>query len=64
MRTVLSFLTRTRGSKRLHITDMLTYAYLLLGTVIMFGPVIWLVMSSSSNRAQPSPWCAPMTTRS
>ncbi len=52
MRTVLSFLTRTRGSKRLHITDLLTYAYLLLGTVIMFGPVIWLVMSSFKPQAE------------
>jgi alpha-1,4-digalacturonate transport system permease protein len=46
MNTVLSFLTRTRGSRRLHSTDLLTYLYLLLGTVMMFGPVLWLVMSS------------------
>jgi alpha-1,4-digalacturonate transport system permease protein len=43
---VTSFLTRTRGGPRLHITDMLSYLYLFLGTVLMFGPVLWLVLSS------------------
>ncbi len=43
---VTSFLTRTRGGPRLHITDMLSYLYLVLGTVLMFGPVLWLVLSS------------------
>jgi alpha-1,4-digalacturonate transport system permease protein len=52
MSTVLQFLSNTRGRKRLHITDMLTYVYLLLGTVIMFGPVIWLVMSSFKPQAE------------
>jgi alpha-1,4-digalacturonate transport system permease protein len=40
------FLTRTRGQGRLHVTDMVTYLYLLLGVVVMFGPILWLVMSS------------------
>jgi len=40
------FLTRTRGRHRLHWTDWACYAYLLLGLVAMFGPVLWLVMSS------------------
>lgn len=52
MRTVLDFLTRTRGRKRLTVTDMLTYGFLLLGTVMMFGPVIWLVLSSFKTQAE------------
>jgi alpha-1,4-digalacturonate transport system permease protein len=45
-----NFITRTRGGahggSRLHWTDWLSYAYLLAGLVVMFGPVLWLVMSS------------------
>ncbi|MFC5520252.1 carbohydrate ABC transporter permease [Polaromonas jejuensis] len=41
-----NFLTRTRGRNRLHWTDWLSYAYLLMGLIVMFGPVLWLVMSS------------------
>jgi alpha-1,4-digalacturonate transport system permease protein len=46
MSAILDFLTRTRGRRRLHITDVVTYLYLFLGTVVMFGPVVWLVLSS------------------
>lgn len=46
MNTALEYLTRTRGKNRLHLTDTLTYLYLMLGTILMFGPVVWLVMSS------------------
>lgn len=52
MRTVLDFLTRTRGRNRLHITDLLTYLYLSLSVVIMFGPVLWLVLSSFKSSAE------------
>jgi alpha-1,4-digalacturonate transport system permease protein len=52
MRTVLDFLTRTKGRKRLSYSDVLTYVYLLLGTVLMFGPVIWLVFSSFKTEAE------------
>jgi alpha-1,4-digalacturonate transport system permease protein len=41
-----NFFTRTRGRKRLDWTDWLTYAYLVAGLFMMFGPVLWLVMSS------------------
>jgi alpha-1,4-digalacturonate transport system permease protein len=41
-----AFLTRRRGFKRWSVTDLLTYGYLFLGTLLMFGPVLWLVMSS------------------
>jgi alpha-1,4-digalacturonate transport system permease protein len=42
----LSFLTRRRGGKRLDASDIISYIYLIVGTLIMFGPVVWLVMSS------------------
>ncbi|AVT03485.1 carbohydrate ABC transporter permease [Paracidovorax avenae] len=41
-----NFFTRTRGRGRLDWTDWLSYAYLSLGLLVMFGPVLWLVMSS------------------
>ena len=47
MSTVGTFLKGTRGRNgRLHITDYLSYLYLTLGTLLMFGPILWLVMSS------------------
>jgi alpha-1,4-digalacturonate transport system permease protein len=52
MTTVLSFLTRTKGGKRLARTDLLTYLYLTLGTIIMFGPVLWLIVSSFKPQQQ------------
>jgi alpha-1,4-digalacturonate transport system permease protein len=45
-----NFITRTKGrqhgSTKLHWTDWMSYAYLLAGLIVMFGPVLWLVMSS------------------
>jgi len=46
MNAITNFFTRTQGQDRLATSDILTYLYLLFGTIIMFGPVIWLVMSS------------------
>ena len=47
------FLSRTRGNGngKLHWTDWCTYGYLMLGIVLMFGPVVWLVMSSFKTDA-------------
>ena len=45
------FLTRTRGRSRLDWSDLLTYLYLLLGTIIMFLPMLWLVLSSFKTQA-------------
>ena len=45
------FLTRTRGRRGPDIADILTYLYLGLGTLIMFGPVVWLVLSSFKTPA-------------
>ncbi len=52
MSSILRFFTRTRGTTKLHITDMLTYTYLSLGVIVMFGPVLWLVISSFKSSAE------------
>jgi alpha-1,4-digalacturonate transport system permease protein len=48
---MVNFLTRTRGRARLHWTDWVSYAYLLLGLLVMFGPVLWLVVSSFKSES-------------
>lgn len=48
---IRQFLTRTRGHKKVGLSDVLTYAYLVLGVILMFGPVIWLIMSSFKTPA-------------
>lgn len=50
MARALSFLTATRGRGRLHWTDWVSYGYLCLGIFLMFGPVVWLVLSSFKDR--------------
>ncbi len=49
--SVASFLTRRRGRGGLHATDVLSYLYLALGVLIMFGPVVWLILSSFKTPA-------------
>lgn len=49
--SIAAFLTRRRGRKGLDITDILTYTYLLVGVLVMFAPIIWLVMSSFKTQA-------------
>ncbi|MEM7025550.1 MAG: carbohydrate ABC transporter permease, partial [Pseudomonadota bacterium] len=49
---IIGFLTRTRGRHRLHWTDWFSYGYLLLGVLLMFGPVVWVVLSSFKTQAQ------------
>lgn len=51
MSTMRDFLFNTKGRARLDVTDVLTYLYLLVGIVLMFGPVLWLVMSSFKTQA-------------
>ena len=46
-----TFLLRRRGRAKLHWTDIFTYAYLFLGVMLMFGPVVWLVLSSFKTQA-------------
>ena len=43
---IRNFLTLRRGHSGFDIYDVLTYVYLALGVVIMFGPVLWLILSS------------------
>jgi alpha-1,4-digalacturonate transport system permease protein len=49
--SVTSALALRRGRDRLHWTDLASYAYLLLGVVLMFGPVLWLALSSFKTQA-------------
>lgn len=53
--SALAYLTRTRnaahGAKRLHWTDWFSHAYLLIGLALMFGPVLWLLLSSFKTEA-------------
>lgn len=51
MSAISRFLFRTRGYKKLHISDVLTYLYLFFGIILMFGPVLWIVMSSFKTPA-------------
>jgi alpha-1,4-digalacturonate transport system permease protein len=48
----IRLLVRTRGQKRLHLTDLLMYVYLTLGTILMLGPVLWGVLSSFKTPAE------------
>lgn len=52
MSAIWGFLTRTRGKNKLHITDMITYLYMGLSVLIMFGPVLWLILSSFKTSAE------------
>lgn len=40
------FIMRRQGGKKLSTADVITYLYLGLGTLLMFGPVLWLIVSS------------------
>jgi alpha-1,4-digalacturonate transport system permease protein len=46
-----AFLTRTRGRGKLDLTDWLTFGYLLLAIFLMFGPVLWVALSSFKTEA-------------
>ncbi len=51
MSQVMDFLLRTRHQSRISLSDILMYLYLSLGTVLMFGPVLWAVSSSFKTPA-------------
>lgn len=51
MRSAKAFLTATRGRGRRDWTDWLAYAHLVVGLVLMFGPIVWLVLSSFKTPA-------------
>jgi alpha-1,4-digalacturonate transport system permease protein len=48
----LAFLTRRRGGDRWHWTDVVTVLWLGGGLVLVFGPAVWLVLSSFKTPAQ------------
>jgi alpha-1,4-digalacturonate transport system permease protein len=50
--TVAGFVTRTQRRDKFTLSDFVTYLYLTLGVVVMFGPVLWLVLSSFKSPAQ------------
>ena len=52
MSAVSAFLFRRRGGKGWHWTDIVTWAWLIGGLIIMFGPALWLVFSSFKSPAQ------------
>ena len=47
----MSFLTRTRGVGRMDFTDWLTFGYLVLAVLLMFGPILWVTLSSFKTEA-------------
>ena len=51
MPSVRELLTARRGHARRDWTDWFAYGYLLLGLFLMFGPVLWLVLSSFKTPA-------------
>ncbi|MBB2973285.1 carbohydrate ABC transporter permease [Mesorhizobium sp. RMAD-H1] len=51
MSTVWQFITRRRGGERWHWTDVVTWTWLIGGLIIMFGPAVWLTLSSFKSPA-------------
>ena len=49
---MLGFLTRTRGRGRMDVTDILTMAWLILGTLAIAIPIGWTVLSSFKPEAE------------
>ena len=48
---IFKFLTLRRKREAWHFTDFLTYLYLFFGVFLMFGPAVWLVLSSFKTEA-------------
>jgi alpha-1,4-digalacturonate transport system permease protein len=51
MASVSNFLTATRGKRGPDFVDWFSYSYLFLGLVLMFGPAVWLGLSSFKTQA-------------
>jgi alpha-1,4-digalacturonate transport system permease protein len=47
----MTFLLGRRGGKRWHWTDIVTFLWLGAGVLVMFGPALWLVLSSFKSPA-------------
>jgi alpha-1,4-digalacturonate transport system permease protein len=48
----VAFLTRRRGGRAWHWTDVVTWVWLVGGLILIFGPALWLVSSSFKTPAQ------------
>ncbi|MGB6119218.1 MAG: carbohydrate ABC transporter permease [Mesorhizobium sp.] len=48
---MFSFLTRTHGRGRFDLIDWMTVVYLFLAILLMFGPILWVVLSSFKTEA-------------
>ncbi|KXF75840.1 ABC transporter permease [Paramesorhizobium deserti] len=51
MSTVWQFITRRRGGEGWHWTDIATWVWLIGGLIVMFGPAVWLTLSSFKSPA-------------
>ncbi|NOZ31658.1 MAG: carbohydrate ABC transporter permease, partial [Alphaproteobacteria bacterium] len=51
MSNIAQFMLRRRGGKAWHWTDIFSWAWLLGGFIIMFGPAVWLTASSFKTPA-------------
>ena len=49
--SISKYLSLRSGGARMNTSDALTYLYLTVGTILMFGPVLWLVFSSFKTQA-------------
>ena len=49
--SISQFLFKRSARMGMNTADALTYLYLSLGTILIFGPVIWLVFSSFKTQA-------------
>src|SRR3954470_13127439 len=49
--SINQLLTARRSAQGWHWTDIAAYAYLVFGVALMFGPVLWLVLSSFKTQA-------------
>jgi alpha-1,4-digalacturonate transport system permease protein len=66
MTGLTAFLTRRRGGRTWHWTDVVAVLWLGMGLVLMFGPVVWLVLSSfktPAGLAEFPPTFLPVDTR-
>ena len=52
MSHLFDFLRRTQGRKKLALTDIISYLYLGTGVILMFGPIVWLVLSSFKTSSE------------
>jgi alpha-1,4-digalacturonate transport system permease protein len=52
MSHILDTLRLTKGRKKLDFTDIISYLYLGMGVILMFGPIVWLVLSSFKSSSE------------